>query len=199
MDEGEITMTSICLIRHGETDWNKEGRVQGQTDIPLNETGISQAKQCGKILQQSTWDMIITSPLQRAKQSATIINETLQLPMIEMEEFKERNYGDVEGMTVEERNKLYPNRNYPNQETQLELTDRVMKGIHKINETYYNKKILLVAHGGVINAILSHLSDGEIGSGKTKLLNACLSNIYLTEEKWHIKDYNQITHLTNLN
>jgi|SRR5690625_252934 len=191
-------MTSICLIRHGETDWNKEGRVQGQTDIPLNETGISQARQCGKLLQQSSWDMIITSPLQRAKQSATIINEKLQLPMIEMEAFKEKNYGDVEGMTVEERNKLYPNKNYPNQETQLELTERVMKGIHKINKTYNNKKILLVAHGGVINAILSHLSNGEIGSGKTKLSNACLSNIYLAEEKWHIKDYNQVTHLTNL-
>lgn len=62
--------TSICLIRHGETDWNVLGKVQGRTDIPLNSTGIVQAEKCAELLKLSKWDVIITSPLKRAKETA---------------------------------------------------------------------------------------------------------------------------------
>lgn len=68
-------------------------------------------------------------------------------------------------------------------------------GLEQINHYYKGKNILLVAHGAVINAILSKFSNGEIGSGKTRLLNACISNIEFTREKWRIKNYNQVTHL----
>lgn len=70
-----------------------------------------------------------------------------------------------------------------------------MSGIEKINEQYPKKKVLLVAHGAVISSILSHLSNGEIGSGKTRLLNACISNLQFTENKWMIQNYNQVDHL----
>ena len=192
-------MTSICLVRHGETDWNKEGRVQGSIDIPLNEDGILQAQECAEFLQQFSWDIIITSPLQRAKQTAEIINEKLQIPFIVMDDFREKNYGDAEGMTIQERNTKFPDRKYPNEESRTILTDRVMNGINIIYKNYPNQKILLVAHGGVINAILADLSGGEIGSGKTKLVNACISNIYHSDKKWSIKDYNQIAHLSKYN
>ena len=109
-------MTAICLIRHGETDWNALGKLQGRTDIPLNETGKKQAKETGAFLKGSDWDVIITSPLRRAKETAEIINQYLGLEIIEMEDFIERNYGDAEGMPFEERMRLYPDKEYPNQE-----------------------------------------------------------------------------------
>lgn len=184
------------MIRHGETDWNALGKLQGKTDIPLNSTGVRQAEECRDFLKNDQWDLIVTSPLQRAKRTAEIINEGLHIPLIEMEEFAERSFGDAEGMTREEIEAKYPNRDIPNQEERSALNERVMAGIEKINLKYGNKKVLLVAHGGVINAILSILSDGEIGSGKTKLINACISNINFREEKWMINDYNQVGHLS---
>lgn len=187
------------MIRHGETDWNAKGKLQGRTDIPLNETGILQAEECSEFLKSSQWDVIITSPLQRAKQTAKIINKNANVPVIEMEEFLERDYGDAEGMTYEERTFKFPDRIYPNQEERTSLNNRIIEGIEKINQRYEDNKILLVAHGAVINAILATLSNGKIGSGKTKLINACISTIYLQQEKWSIKDFNQISHLSKYN
>ncbi|MFB5089360.1 histidine phosphatase family protein [Psychrobacillus sp. PGGUH221] len=189
-------MTIICLVRHGETDWNAIGMLQGRTDIPLNETGILQAEECSEFLKTSQWDVIITSPLKRAKQTAEIINKNLILPVVEMEEFLERDYGDAEGMTYEERISKFPNKIYSNQEERESLNKRVIEGIEKINQRYGDNKILLVAHGAVINAILAVLSNGKIGSGKTNLINACISNIYLHQDKWQITDFNQISHLS---
>lgn len=184
------------MVRHGETDWNAIGMLQGRTDIPLNETGIQQAEECSEFLKTSQWDVIITSPLKRAKQTAEIINKNGILPVVEMEEFLERDYGDAEGMTYEERISKFPDKIYPNQEEREFLNKRVIEGIEKINRRYGDNKILLVAHGAVINAILAVLSNGKIGSGKTNLINACISNIYLYQDKWQIKDFNQVSHLS---
>ncbi|MCK1998637.1 histidine phosphatase family protein [Psychrobacillus psychrodurans] len=192
-------MTIICLVRHGETDWNVIGKLQGRTDIPLNEAGILQAEECSEFLKTSQWDVIITSPLKRAKQTAEIINKNVIVPVVEMEEFLERDYGDAEGMTYEERISKFPNKIYPNQEDRASFNKRVIDGIEKINQRYGDNKILLVAHGAVINTVLAILSNGEIGSGKTKLINACISNIYLHQDKWNIKDFNQISHLSKYN
>ncbi|MGX1428958.1 broad specificity phosphatase PhoE [Cytobacillus horneckiae] len=74
-------MTMICLIRHGETDWNAQNRIQGRTDIPLNGKGKQQAIQCGKYLALNDWDVIISSPLIRARQTAELINENTNLPI----------------------------------------------------------------------------------------------------------------------
>ncbi|WP_186575870.1 histidine phosphatase family protein [Aquibacillus kalidii] len=188
----------ICLIRHGQTDWNYLGKLQGKTDIPLNQVGIKQASQCRDYFKGGDWDLIIASPLERAKRTAEIINQGLGIDLVLMEDFKERSFGDAEGLTLEERNEQYPDGNYPGMETRSALTDRVMGGMEKINLTYPNKKILLVAHGAVINAILSVMSDGEIGVGKTQLLNACISNVQYMEEKWKIHNYNQVGHLNQI-
>lgn len=184
------------MIRHGETDWNAIGKLQGRTDIPLNETGILQAEECSEFLKSSQWDVLITSPLKKAKQTAKIIKKNVNVSVIEMEEFLERDYGDAEGMAYAERTSKFPDSIYPNQEERTSLNKRIMEGIEKINQRYEDKKVMLVAHGAVINSILSVLSNGEIGSGKTKLINACISNIYLRQDKWTIKDFNQISHLS---
>ncbi|MFD0954802.1 histidine phosphatase family protein [Virgibacillus alimentarius] len=189
-------MTSISLVRHGETDWNALEVVQGQMDTPLNERGIEQAKECANQLVKTKYDVLITSPLQRAKQTANIINEKLQIPLIEMEAFVERYYGEAQGMTKRERQAKYPDKDYPNQETRGALRKRVMAGLNEIIENNQGKHILLVAHGAVINTILATISNGKIGSGKTKLINACISNITFNQVEWRIQDYNIVSHLS---
>ena len=109
-------MTIICLVRHGETDWNAIGKLQGRTDIPLNETGIFQAEKCGEYLKESEWDFIITSPLNRAKQTAEIIKRKIDVPLLEMDHFVERHFGEAEGMTLQEISAAFPDKMYPNQE-----------------------------------------------------------------------------------
>jgi len=90
-------MTQICLIRHGETDWNVLGKLQGRTDTVLNDRGILQAKQCAEHLKEMKWDFIITSPLLRAKQTAMILNEEIKVPLFEMEAFMERSLEMLKG------------------------------------------------------------------------------------------------------
>lgn len=191
-------MTRICLVRHGETDWNALGMLQGKTDIPLNQKGINQAKECGGFLKSATWDVVVTSPLARAKQTAEIVSSFIDKPLIEMAEFIERDYGDAEGMTVEERMTTFPNKNYPNQEDKLSLTKRIMKGLEQIRLNWEGKSVIVVAHGAVINTILAELSNGEIGSEKIRLRNACLNNIEHVDDVWNIKDFNLVAHLTEL-
>lgn len=185
----------ICLVRHGETDWNRIGKLQGHTDIELNTTGITQANACADFLLQSNYELVITSPLKRAKKTATIIAERNSLPIIEMPIFKERNYGAAEGLTPEERAVKFPDLNYPNLESREALTNRVMLGLEQIHLQQKATKIIVVAHGAVINSILAAISHNEIGTGKTKLANACLSLIRFSENKWQIIDYNVVTHL----
>ncbi|MCY9090713.1 histidine phosphatase family protein [Bacillus mojavensis] len=189
-------MTAVCLVRHGETDWNLQQKCQGKTDIPLNETGERQAKETGEYLKDFSWDTIVSSPLKRARRTADIINEYLNLPIVEMDDFKERDYGDAEGMPLEERTKRYPDKNYPNMETLEELTDRLMGGLVKVNHAYPNQKVLIVAHGAAIHALLTEISGGDPELQNTRLVNACLSNIEFAEEKWKIKDYNINSHLS---
>ena len=68
-------MTKLCLVRHGETDWNSLGILQGRKDIPLNDTGILQAEECRELLKSTNWDVFITSPLKRTMETAEIINK----------------------------------------------------------------------------------------------------------------------------
>lgn len=185
----------ICLVRHGETNWNKIGKLQGHTDIELNKNGIIQANACADYLYNTPCELIITSPLKRAKQTAKIIAERKSLPLREMPEFIERNYGEAEGMTVEERLLKFPDLQYPNQESKEDVRERVMNGLQQIQKEHKVSNIILVAHGAVINSILAILSNNEIGSGKTKLANACLSTINYDQGIWKIKDFNQVGHL----
>lgn len=174
------------------------GRLQGSTDIPLNPKGIQQAEASGQFLKNSQWDVLITSPLKRANQTAEIINKSLNIPLVVMEEFKEKFFGDAEGMTLKERLALYPDHQYPNQEEDEALSNRVISGLERIHHEYKNQRVLLVAHGAVINSILSYLSSGQLGYGKTKLQNACMNEINYCENQWKLISFNQVDHLSQL-
>ncbi|WEG11825.1 histidine phosphatase family protein [Pullulanibacillus sp. KACC 23026] len=191
-------MTSICLIRHGETDWNALGKLQGQTDVPLNKNGRLQAEACGQFLKNFHWDVLITSPLQRALETGTIINKKLDLPLLVMPQFAERFFGDAEGLTIAEREQLFPTKNYPNQEDNASLNERLMAGLESITQDYKHKKVLLVTHGAVIHTLLRHFSNGEIGKKKIRLFNGGLNHIQFDQSEWKIKSYNQVSHLPQL-
>ncbi|MGM0898002.1 MAG: histidine phosphatase family protein [Bacillota bacterium] len=189
-------MTTICLIRHGETEWNKLGRIQGTTDVPLNERGKEQARACGSHLFGEVWDVIVTSPLQRAKQTASIINETLCLPVVEMREFQEKHFGQAEGMTAEERYALYPDKDYPGQEQVEVFHQRLLTGLKELNDRFGDKRVLVVAHGGVIHAILERLAHGEYDAANTRLQNGGMNHLAYAEQRWEIQKCNFIDHLT---
>lgn len=196
--KGEIKITTVYLVRHGETEWNKEGRLQGRTDIPLNEVGWKQAEACGKFLKTFHWDVMLTSPLKRAKQTAETINRLLQLPLYEIDEFIERDFGAAEGLTMKEVMSTFPDRNYPNKESRSALQSRIYQGLQKINENYTGHHVLLITHGAVINMLFELLSDGKVGKNKLKLKNASISSIRYDDGEWKIIEFNQCSHLTHI-
>ncbi|NEU53624.1 histidine phosphatase family protein [Bacillus altitudinis] len=189
-------MTAICLVRHGETDWNAAKRIQGRTDIPLNDTGKWQAEQTGLYLKDAHWDVVISSPLSRAKETAHLILQYVHAPLVIMDDFIERDYGDAEGMSFEERQKLFPNKQYPNMEPLSALQDRMLEGIEKVRATYPDQRVLIVAHGAAIHALLTSLADKHMGIKDTRLENACLNYVEWTDGEWKVSDYNVVSHLT---
>ncbi|WP_047984396.1 histidine phosphatase family protein [Ornithinibacillus californiensis] len=188
-------MTTVYLIRHGETNWNVEDRMQGRTDIPLNEKGIKQANACGASLQPSQFDRIISSNLIRAKKTAEIINSYLDLPFEELDDLGERDFGDAEGLTMDERNERYPDEQYPNQETKEAFCSRIMGGLDKVHQKYPNQHIIIVSHAAVINQTLEILSGGELGYGRTTIDNTSITTLTRDKDSWAIRSYNQKDHL----
>ncbi len=182
--------TIICLVRHGETDWNGEGRIQGHEDIQMNGRGVDQAKAVADILAGFNWDAVITSPLGRAWQTAEIIADATGVDTIKScEGLKERNFGAASGIIAEEVKKIYPEK-IPGLEEIDHLRQRGFDTIEKIASGYSGNRIVAVSHGGLINSILYTLSEGEFGSSKTRLYNAGVNLLVKEDGKWHILFYN---------
>ncbi|PPA70737.1 histidine phosphatase family protein [Jeotgalibacillus proteolyticus] len=189
-------MTRITFVRHGETEWNALGKIQGQTDIPLNNQGVKQAQDCANVLKKDDWHQLISSPLKRAKHTAQIINRELKLELLEMSQFMEKHFGDAEGLNKEARFTKYPDKNYPNQESTESLQKRIKDGIDTIHQQFTGKEVLVVAHGGVINAILSMLSNEE-KERRRELVNGGITTIYFEEDQFKIGDVNKTAHLSD--
>jgi broad specificity phosphatase PhoE len=144
----------ILLTRHGKTDWNSLGKVQGRADIKLNKDGKKQAKKTKISLKNENIDLIICSPLLRAKETAKIINEGRNIPIIYDEEILERDFGEFEGLNKEEFDfqgfwSYKKNYKYEKAENIKEFFDRVYSFLDRIKVEYKDKRILIVAHGGI--------------------------------------------------
>lgn len=144
----------ILLTRHGQTDWNVLGKIQGQTDIELNETGIKQAETTREKLLDYDIDLILTSPLKRAKKTAEIIGKDRNIPIKVEDRLVERKFGAFEGKTRQEFNldeiwdyKL--DKQYENMESVKQVCNRINTFLSNLKKTYSDKTILLVTHGGV--------------------------------------------------
>lgn len=162
---------NIYLLRHGETDWNKEGRLQGHTDIPLNGNGRTQIRNAAKILadRYSPMDLILSSPLVRAYESAQIVADRLSYEkknIIVEPLLIERGFGLGEGLTADERKDKYPDGIYPEMESYEDLIERARSVFDKIVKTYEGREnILAVAHGAILTAVLTAVTNGEIAYG----------------------------------
>ena len=189
-------MTKICLVRHGETVWNILGKLQGLEDIELNEKGEREALSVSKYLADqynSNWDVLLSSPLKRAKKTAEIINNNIKIEsIIENNNLIERDYGKSSGLTKEEIKIKFPDDNIPGIESRADVRKRVVKVLDEVTREYPGKNVIIVAHGAVINSILAFVSNEEIGSGKTVLKTACVSILNYENEKWDIEMYNQV-------
>ena len=201
----ELHMTThLYLVRHGETDWNKWQKVQGHSDIPLNETGVIQAKRIAKRLAELPIEAIVSSDLRRAKQTAAEIQKyhSKVKELTVYPELRERNYGEWEGKLIEDIMKEYTEFKAGQEvgglfgiETIQAMKKRAMKRLETLSKEYYDHHVAVVSHGGLINAILHQLSAGEVGTGKTKLLNTCLNYFSFNNGEWSIHYINDISHL----
>lgn len=163
-------MITLYVIRHGETDWNIQARMQGHTDIPLNTTGQKQAQIAAKELKNLHFDLIISSPLSRAIDTAKYINASKNTQIITDERIIERSFGDLEGKTnsifselgfsIQELLDYSTNYDKYNIETVKDLFTRIELFINDIKEKYPNKTILISTHNGiaqVMDIILNNL------------------------------------------
>jgi uncharacterized phosphatase len=148
------TMTDLVLVRHGETDWNRAGRVQGRTDIPLNETGREQARTTAERLTGTAFDAVAASPLSRAAETARIIADGLGLGDVELvDELVERNYGAAEGMTDAELDARFGG-DLGAQESRQETVERVKPALLELARRHPGQRVLVVSHGGVIGSLV---------------------------------------------
>ena len=183
--------TTICLIRHGETDWNAQKRCQGRENIELNGNGKIQAAEIAEPLKKIDWDVIISSPLQRAETTACIIGEVLKKNLITTnDKFIERDYGKASGLTFHQLKETFPDELIPGKESDEDLQQRVFEGLCEAVNTYENKNILLVSHGAVINSLLKKISKGAIDIGETNIKNAHINLIKHDGVTFRVDMYN---------
>lgn len=154
--------TTIVLVRHGETDWNRERRFQGRADTPLNESGRAQARELAHLLRGDRLSAVYTSPLRRATETARIIGDRLGLEPRELEALREIDVGDWQGLTADEVRARFPDRldaawrsGWPNGESHDQLTARVLPALLELTRGHAGERVLGVTHAGPIRAALA--------------------------------------------
>jgi broad specificity phosphatase PhoE len=142
-------VTELLLVRHGETDWNAEGRLQGHTDRPLNEYGRRQAKElAAQLAGEGAVDAIYASDLARAKETAEIVGARLGLPVVVDPDLREKHWGNWEGLTGDERAGI----EFVGESTEAHR-ERVMRAVRRIVERHPGQRIVVVTHGGSLRRI----------------------------------------------
>jgi probable phosphoglycerate mutase len=163
-------MRTFYFLRHGETDWNLEGRLQGHTDIPLNATGEAQAVRAAQALMGLGITRLISSPLLRARRTAEVAAEALQLPLTLDETLKERTFGSFEGkITAEIRSahNLRPEQSIseilpPDAEQWPATKARALEFTERLLATYPADTLLFVSHGAVFRALYEVLGGPRL-------------------------------------
>ncbi len=146
-------MTTLLLVRHGETDWNAEGRLQGHTDRPLNDHGRRQAKELAdRLAGEEAVDAIYASDLSRATETAEIVGERLGLPVVVDPDLREKHWGNWEGLTGDERAAI----DFVGESTHAHR-ERVLRAVRRIVERHPGQRIVVVTHGGSLRRIQAAL------------------------------------------
>jgi probable phosphoglycerate mutase len=153
-------LTTIVLVRHGETDWNRDRRFQGHADIPLNAAGLDQMRELADQLADQSFSVVYTSPLRRASESAELLAERLGVEVRTSDALKEIDVGAWSGLTVHEVEERFPEgfarwvewrcAGWSDGETYGELGRRVVDGLRQIADRHPGERVLGVTHGGPI-------------------------------------------------
>lgn len=200
-------MTKLYLIRHGESEWNHQKKVQGQQDTLLTEKGKLQAKKTAIRLLNENIDVIYSSDLKRAKKTAEIIGNVLNLNITPLKCLREIYFGSWEGQSFELLNSKYekehklwlmePHKfNKEGAENLHQLQERAMLGINKILNVDIGKNILIVSHGATLKTIILGLLDMDLKYyNKLTLGNASISIIEFRDYNKVLKLFNDTSHL----
>ncbi|MGM9986630.1 MAG: histidine phosphatase family protein [Bacillaceae bacterium] len=189
-------MTKICLVRHGQTDWNFQGIIQGHEDIPLNDVGKKQAFDSALFLKNEKWDILIASPLQRAVETATIIGKEVGVTTVEMDErFIERNFGEVSGKYIIDAKHKITDNSAIGLEQEEEIQARCLNGLIDVAKRYEGKAIIIVAHSHAIKGILSAIDSSRFHFG-IQLDNACANFLSYKNGVFHVNAFNVSQHIT---
>ena len=199
--------TRLIVIRHGETDWNVNTRLQGHTDIALNPQGIWQASQVANALRDEPVEAIYTSDLQRAWQTANAIADATQAPLQAHLGLRERAFGSFEGKTYTEVERLWPQDSQrwrkrdpdwapPGGESLLAVRERVTHTATALAQQHLGGQIVLVAHGGVLDQLYRLATGQELQAPRSwHLGNAAINRLLWTPEGFTLVGWGDTSHL----
>lgn len=204
----KIKTTRICLVRHGETTWNAEKRIQGQIDIGLNAAGLAQAQAAAEWLAAEAVAALYSSDLLRARQTAERIAHRMQLLPAFLPEFRERRYGFFEGLTYDESRARYPadyhafETREPNfvipfgGESLQQLHARVSGGLRELAAEHAGETIIVVTHGGVLDIVNRLVRGNPLSAPRDFLIpNAGINWLRVRGETWTLESWGQTGHL----
>ena len=199
--------TTLCLIRHGETDWNAERRIQGQVDIPLNPTGQSQAAAAGRGLAGQSFAAVYSSDLARARQTAVAILAGRASEIHIAPALRERHYGILQSLTVREAESLQPlayrrhvardpHYDLDGGESLGDFARRVMDGLEALVRRHAGETVLAVTHGGVLDIAYRHATGrGLEGRRDFPVANAAFNWLERDADAWRVLSWADRRHL----
>jgi alpha-ribazole phosphatase len=200
-------MLHLSLVRHGQTEWNAQQRYQGHSDLPLNQAGLEQARQLAGRLQALQIDLVFSSDLRRALQTAEILIGSRQIEIRPDPRLREMNFGMLEGHTFEEARERWPETiarwladyNQPPEggERIVEFSQRVSRFYSEIRQSCDGKNVLIVAHGGPLREIIQYvLGASSAPAHWYDLGHASLTEFQISDENIIINHLNDTGHLT---
>ncbi len=199
--------TRLCVVRHGETAWNAEHRVQGQLDVPLNAVGLAQARAAAKVLGRERFDAVYSSDLSRARQTAAPTVELLSLALSLEKDLRERHYGIFERLTYAEVKASFPEDYarfeardpeyaFRTGESLREFSARSISVLSRIVAQNENRSILVFTHGGVLDKLYRFVTGLPISAERDfGIPNAGLNRIEVTSAGWRILAWADVAHL----
>ena len=199
--------TRILLVRHGETDWNASGRIQGHSDTPLNAAGRQQAQRVAQRLAREPIRALYSSDLSRAFETATIIGVPLGLTVVASPRLRERQYGVWEGLTSAEIQARYPEQFAiwrarstdfapPQGETRSELLTRALAELETIARRHVSEVVVVVTHGGLCYVLINHILGSVDGDRREFTFgNASIHTLEVSGNQWSVISVNETAHL----
>ncbi|MFK4729374.1 histidine phosphatase family protein [Agromyces mediolanus] len=186
---------TIALVRHGETDWNRERRIQGLTDIPLNDTGRRQAAATAEALRDEPWDAIYASPLARAAETASMMAAGLGLAEpVHVPELVERRHGALEGLDPAGRAELEASAaTIEGLEPRSAVIERSSAALLALARRHPGGRVLAVAHGGVIHSLILHLSDWTLPGPGYRIDNGSVHLVRVVDEALELVEPERLT------